>query len=62
MVEVKVTVPLGVISGTLNHTVLTATSRLSPTIYASVRDTITVYTEPLEPPKKYIFLPLVMRQ
>ena len=61
-VQVRITVPTGIISGTVNSTVITATSRLAPTVYASVRDTITVYTEPVEPPRSYIFLPLVLRQ
>jgi len=57
-VQVRVVVPADALSGTVNTTVVTATSRFSPTVYAVVQDVITV---DIESPRYAIFLPLVVR-
>jgi len=59
-VNVRITAPTTAVSGTVETTRLTATSRLDSRVSATVTDTTTIFTQDT-PPDHDIFLPLVLR-
>ena len=56
-VQVEVAVPATALYDTVNTTLITTTSQLSPEVLAAVRNTVTVHSR-----ESQIFLPLVLRQ